>query len=82
MVLAARAVWLLSESCMLQAERAPAPERRTAYNRLLREVRNDLSAEWDQGRFADDPRKFRPVFPNEADQHMLFLLNRLRRIRS
>ena len=82
MVLAARAVWLLSESCMLQAERAPAPERRTAYNRLLREVRNDLSAEWDRGRFADDPRKFRPVFPNEVDQHMLILMNRLRRIRS
>ena len=82
MVMAARAVWLFSERYMLQQGGAPAAERKRAFNRLLRKVRNDLSAEWDRTRFADDPQKHRSKFLNEGDQYILILMRRLRHIRS
>ena len=79
MVLAARCAWLCSESVMLRLGQGTAA-RRAAYNRLLVDARRALDEEWDRTRFADDPQKRRPRFPNDDDQYALLLMRKLPRL--
>jgi hypothetical protein len=69
-------VWLCSESVLLGLRRGDA-ERVARYNRLRREVRRAAAADWDRTRFASDPQKRKPMFPNWGDQYLLHLLTRL-----
>ncbi len=77
MQLAARAVWVCAENAILRSVRAPAPFRVKEYRTALREVRRELSADWDRTRFADDPQKYRSRFPGFASHHALILVRRL-----
>ena len=79
MVLAARGARLCAEGMLLGRSARPAAARVQAYRRELRDVRRLMSAEWDRTRYADDPQKRRPRFPNEADSHAMVLIRRLPR---
>lgn len=80
MRLAADAAGLVSEWFVLSRSRAGNAARRDAFNTLLPKIRREASKAWDRGRFPDDPQKRKPRFPNEADQHALFLLRKLRKV--
>ena len=77
MVLAVKSVWLCSESVLLGLRQGDAT-RIARYHRLRRDVRREAAADWDRTRFASDPQKRKPKFPNWGDQYLLHLMNRLR----
>lgn len=54
-----------------RAARAQAGELDEQTLRRSEAIAERLSAAWDRERFADDPRKHTPVFPFDADQHLL-----------
>mgnify|MGYP006291602427 FL=1 len=77
MKLAAYAAGICSQWFELAQEDKVSARERTMFNILLREVRRSVASMWDATRYADDPQKRRPHFPNEASQHALLLLRRI-----
>lgn len=78
MVLAARAAWLCSEWYMLNEKSDSIDiERKKAYNMMLRQVRKDLSEEWDRTRFSNDPQKYRTKFPDDSAAYVMILMQRV-----
>jgi hypothetical protein len=80
MVLAAQGMWLCAESVMLRNQSRPGAKRIAAYNKMLTRVRREMSVEWDRTRYADDPQKRKPKFPNEGSNFAMVLLRRLPRM--
>ena len=75
MLLAATCAYLVSGHTVFQG--ATDTVERSAYNELLRSTMKDLSLDWDNTRFADDPQKRKPKFPGHEDQFVLTLIEAL-----
>lgn len=59
-----------------RAARACSDDLDEATLRQSEDLGQQLEATWDAERFADDPRKRRPVFPFDADNHLLVTFDR------
>lgn len=77
MVLAAQCAWLCAENLVLRLEPNPPPERLETYNKLFSKVKGEMSLEWDQTRYPDDPQKTTPLFESEAEQHAMIMIKNL-----
>ncbi|MBI4979234.1 MAG: family 20 glycosylhydrolase [Spirochaetes bacterium] len=73
MLLAAKCAYLVSGYHVLNKSSDGAGK--AAFNTLLRETKKLIAAEWDKGRFADDPQKYKPKFPDHEHQFAVVLID-------
>jgi hypothetical protein len=77
MVLAAQCVWVCTESLLLRHTPGAGAARKALYNKRLADVKRRMGEEWDATRYADDPQKYRPMFPGGESVYAMLLVGRL-----
>jgi Glycosyl hydrolase family 20, catalytic domain len=77
MYLSAEIIYVLSEGLLLRVEKA-IEDRQINWMRLSGDVISRAESEWDDGRYPDDPAKYKAKFPNQTNSHLLIVLRKLR----
>ncbi len=77
MSLAAQVMNSLSEGLLIAGGDEGVKENKPEWRKELKDVIEKVEREWDRGRFADDPAKHRPKFPNLKHSHLLIMLKEL-----
>ncbi|MFO7840808.1 MAG: family 20 glycosylhydrolase [Fidelibacterota bacterium] len=77
MYLATRVMNVLSEGLLIAGGDERVKENKREWRQELGDVIEKVEREWDRGRFADDPAKHTPKFPNLEHSHLLIMLKRL-----
>ncbi|MCF7832022.1 MAG: family 20 glycosylhydrolase [Candidatus Marinimicrobia bacterium] len=78
MYLSAEIMYVLSEGLLLIAEKDGSPIRADKWETTIQCVITRAETEWDQGRFPDDPAKYKAKFTNQENSHLLIVLRKLR----
>jgi len=77
MLLASRVVQVISQGLLIMNDPTAHAGIRSTWRAELERVIAAVDQEWDQGRYADDPQKYTPKFPNLENAYLLVLLKNL-----
>jgi hypothetical protein len=77
MVLSAEIMNVLSEGLLLIADNNNDPDMLSSWETKMASVMTRAEAEWDEGRFPDDPAKIESKFSNLENSHLLVLLKKI-----
>ncbi|MDZ7796937.1 MAG: hypothetical protein U5N56_07795 [Candidatus Marinimicrobia bacterium] len=77
MYLATEVMNVFSEGLLIAGGDERLQESKKEWREKLGAVIDNVEKEWDRGRFADDPAKHTPKFPNLAHSHLLIMLKKL-----
>ncbi len=77
MQLSARVVQMISQGLLIMHDPTGDAALKSKWQAELEQVIAAVDAEWNQGRYADDPQKFTPKFSNLESSYLLVLLKKL-----
>lgn len=77
MYLATDVMYVLSRGLLILSGEVFLPQEKSEWRNDLAAVTDAVDADWDRGRYADDPAKYAAKFPNQESSHLLILLKKL-----
>lgn len=77
MYLSTDVMYVLSEGLLILSGEPFMPQQKAEWREMLSAVIETVDADWDRGRYADDPAKYVAKFPNQESSHLLILLKKL-----